>query len=167
MENKYEDVSWNGRAYVVSDISNPIVYNVFFDPNLSEYCRKMILSINKTNQQGKELGDVIPCDHLNASAIYAIERQVQEGKTSGTVTAGEILPDCFRQTLEYLEEIEFDEMGKINGLANKLESLSISWTWPVEITINGKKASIKDLSPRALNKILDDMLLHECVCGSF
>lgn len=173
MNNKYDGISdnaeitWNGRARVVSDISDPVLFNVFFDPHLPDYAKSMILSINKTNLQGKDLGDVIPCDHLNSSAIYAIERQIQEGNTSGTVTASEIIPDFVRQTMEYLEEIEFDDMGKVNGLAHKLENLSISWEWPVEITINGEAASIDDLGPKAINKIMEDMLVKECICGAW
>ena len=163
--NDNAEIYWNGRAHVVSDISDPVLFNIFFDPALPEHAKRMVISINKTNQEGKDLGDVIPCDHLNDATIKEIIRQIQGGNTSGTVLAKDVLPAFVYQTREYLEAVGFDDIGKINGLIHRIESLRIDWQWPVEIHIDGTEASLEELKPAAIDKIASDMLCNECVEG--
>ena len=165
------EISWNGRAYVVSDISDDVVFSVFFDP---------LKTINQSNQEGKDLGDVIPCDCLEAATINTIINRVmdtlehpmadpdthidEKGHMRGKILAEEVIPDYVRQAEEYLTEIGHEDEAR-NALFGSLNKLSLEWEWPVDITINGEEADLTCLKPDAVRKILSDMLYNECQHG--
>lgn len=165
-------VSWSGRAHVVSDISDPVLFDVFFDANLPEEAKRMVLSINETNLRGEDLGDVIPCDHLNSAAIYALKNQIFEAYESGDpdncrhgkLLAETIVPACLQEAENYMSEIGYADKER-QELFGKLNQMSISWEWPVEICIDETAAQITDLNLSELKKVLEQMLDDECICG--
>lgn len=174
------EISWNGRAYVVSDISDDVVFGVFFDPHLDDQVVSMLKTINQSNQEGKDLGDVIPCDCLEVATINAIINRVmdtlehpmadpdthidEKGHMRGKILAEEVIPDYVRQAEEYLTEIGHEDEAR-NALFGSLNKLSLEWEWPVDITINGEEADLTCLKPDAVRKILSDMLYNECQHG--
>lgn len=185
MNKKYDgmtdnaEISWNGRAYIVTDISDPVLFDVFFDPHLDEVTKKMLRSINETNLQGKDLGDVIPCDCLNSRAIYALMNHItdvlenqapneppvaKDGSMRGVIFAEEVLPDCIREAEEYLAEIGHEDTAR-EELFGSLNRKTIGWVWPVEIRINGEDSRLTDLKIDAVRKILEEMLYKEYKAG--
>ena len=173
------EITWNGRAFITSDISDEVLFNIFFDPDLVPETVSMLKTINQSNLEGKDLGDVIPCDCLNTSTIEAISRHIHDvlaspldttvhidgaGCLSGEIYAEEVVPDYVHYAEEYLTEVGHEDTAR-NELFGNLYKKSIKWKWPVEITINGKKAYITDLKTDAVTRILDSMLYCEANHG--
>lgn len=171
-------ISWNGRAFVTSDISDPVLYNVFFDQNLPDVTKKMLLSINETNLQGKDLGDVIPCDCLNSAAIYALKNQLfdewrggcesadADGCLHGELLAENVVPSCVQEAEDYMNAVEYGDSER-NLLFGNLYGKKIAWRWPVEIHIDGECAKLTDLAFDAVKRIFEQMLDDECICGTW
>lgn len=171
-----KEISWNGRAYITSDISDPTLYDVFFDAALPEEAKRMILSINETNLQGKDLGDVIPCDHLNSAAIFALKNQIfdewrggcanidADGNLYGEILAENVVPACVHEAEDYMISVGYGDAER-NLLFGNLYEMKISWKWSLEVRIDGEDAKLTDLSFDAVKKIVEDMLDNECYCG--
>ena len=171
-----KEISWNGRAYVTSDISDLLLFDIFFDAALPEEVQATLFNINEVRLRGEDSDECIPCDCLNAAAIYALKNQIfdewrggcknadKDGCLCGELLAENIVPACVHEAEDYMASVGYRDEER-NRLFGNLYGLKISWKWPLKVRIDGEPAKLTDLAFDAVKKIIEQMLDNECRGG--